>query len=249
MSDQRAGNRRKLIAAIIVILIILSGIVFAVGNKDGDNKEENKTVKTEQKQKIEQADEQSGEVAGAAVVPPVETPAPQTPAPASSSKKRVATTASTSNPTPQPQNTPQIPPTNNIPPEEPDEEQANSCFALESDIIFVPVGGNSESFTLSTEDGSAVLWWSYSESLDTSDAGENVKPGFPVYVVIESGYNYMAPTASITLHIHARDTAAPGEYCPDDDITQLALMGVDPETFVPLFRVPFDVTITANTAQ
>jgi hypothetical protein len=258
-------NKKLAIALIILIIAILGAIVFATGNKD-DNKhtakhDTQKTAKAEQKTENETANAQPQVEGDSTTVADQETtPAPTTTHTSTSNVKTAASTTSTPAPTSTiPTNNggnsqTQTPPTEVTPPTNNDNNSGDTstepagCFVKNEDTIYAPVGGNSPSYTLSTVDGSSVLWWSFGESMDISDAGTNVKPGFPVYIVVEDeGFSPMTASPSITFHIHARDTAPLGDYCPADEMTQVGIAAYDPDTYMPIDSNLLNITVVPAT--
>jgi len=221
MSDRKTGNSRTLIAAIIVVIILLSGIIFAVGNKD-DNKGD-KTAKTAPKseQKDESEDKNDGEVEGVTIVTPGNTEWTETSTP----KKVASVNTASQTPTPaQPQNQqpaqPQNPTNPSVVPQEPAEEPDEEP---EEEYIIVTAGGASESYTFETTDGSLVKWYSCNEAVVQSDEQLPDKSAYKVYFVIESaqlGETGLVPASSVTFHVRATADATPGllEYDGVSDV-------------------------------
>jgi hypothetical protein len=94
-------------------------------------------------------------------------------------------------------------------------------------LVFVPRGGNSCSYTISTVDGSVTDW--YLPALYAfANGGAAEKPNAPVYVVIETpGITPGQPFAasSITFHYASLWSATLGDY--NDGSNGLAFMNAD----------------------
>lgn len=172
---------------------------------------------------------------------------PTIPEPITSSTQEPPTTS-----TPTPTTSPDTPPpstgTNTPPPPVTDPAPPVPVTAVPAiGAISVPIGGNSPSYTLHTSDASSVLWWAFNEGVGTSDDETAVKSGFAMFVVIESPYNPLTPTSSITFHIHARATALPGATSDGNELIQLGLAIYNPaNTIAPLQSIPLHATAAAT---
>ncbi|HSD56311.1 MAG TPA: hypothetical protein VLA92_04110 [Candidatus Saccharimonadales bacterium] len=245
-------NKKLAIALIALIIAILGVVAFAVGNDDKktDTKDNKKSAKVESKNDEAKTGENKGEVEGATIVTegssnyttPVNKPS------TSVKTSGVTTVANSSQPTAPANNTPSVPTQENpTVPEDETPTEPVSCFVQGEGTFFVPRGGNSPSYTFEFE--TPVLWWGFGENVDTSDAGTNVKSGFPAFIVIENeNFDPTVPTDSITFHLHAREDAPLGNYCPEIEFAEIGLAAVDPETFMTLASEIFDITVVDPTA-
>lgn len=126
-------------------------------------------------------------------------------------------------------------------PTEPTVPAAN-CFVASEEGIYVPVGANTGTITLTADH--PVYWQTMSHSITTTDAGTDVAADFPAYIVLESVYDPALPTTSISFHLHARDTAQLGEYCPNSDAGQVGLIAYTKQDHATkLFDVPMNINI------
>jgi nucleoid-associated protein YgaU len=206
----------KLIGAIIVIVIAILGTVAFSPNKD-DNKaaSDNKPAQTAQTKKddskVEAASTTTANEAPAATEPET-TPATT----AASSAKTVAKTAVATTPAAaavavpaQPATAPEAPVTT---PEVPVEEEPVDLCEAEGRII-VPVGGDSCTYTIGTEDGQSIVW--LAASID--------KPNAPVHVVIESQIASTAFPGAVSyavFHFSATADAPLGDFAdPAETLT------------------------------
>jgi hypothetical protein len=107
------------------------------------------------------------------------------------------------------------------------------------------VGTNTGTITLTAD--RPVYWQTMSPSITTTDAGTDVSAGFPAYVVLESAYDPGVPSTSISFHLHARDTAQLGEYCPASDDGQVGLIAYTKQDHATkLFDVPMNINIVQS---
>lgn len=233
-------NRTKLSVLIVVIAIALLGGLAIANNSNEDS---SKTASTLKVGNIK-TELPKQEVEGATTTVSTETTSTNnSTSKKSAAKVATAVAAKTSTPeiAPVAPATPAQPPT----PSNTGEETNPDAFDPLTDVIYVPVGGNSASYTITTENAEAFLWGAYNQGIGISDDESLVKPGFLMFIVIEGIVDETVPyiSSTITFHIHARATATPGLSYDSDPNMRLGLMGANPLTYNPEFFVPLMVTV------
>jgi hypothetical protein len=147
-----------------------------------------------------------------------------------------------SNPSP---SKPSDPAPHNQKPEKPQEE----CFIAPEEGIYVPRGGNTGTITLTAD--RPVYWRTMSEAITTSDAGLDVPTEFPAYIVLESSFDPNVASNTISFHLHARETAPLGQFCPKNPLEQIGLEAyASPDRNAKkIFDIPMNINIVAKLGQ
>ncbi|HTE21407.1 MAG TPA: hypothetical protein VK674_00010 [Candidatus Limnocylindria bacterium] len=215
MSERKFVTRRTVLLTVLAILLIISGIVFSVGSKDNKNvatgtsdHTQHASANQSEEAKVESAtttdvdDPEDQTESGTTGTPPAQVASAATSTP---KKKQPTTTAPTA--------TPEIPQNENPVPEEeaPEEEPADEPEE-ELNMVFVPVSGSSDSFTLETTDGSVFRWFPACPATWNGETLPEDKPLADMYMVLEDPQVADGHVgSSVSFHVRAQDFAIPGD--------------------------------------
>jgi hypothetical protein len=119
-----------------------------------------------------------------------------------------------------------------------------TCFDAPTEGIYVPKGHNSPTITITADRD--IYWRTMSAGITNSDAGLDVPAEFPAYIVLESEHDPDVATKSLSFHLHARDNAPFGQYCPKNSEGKIGLIGYTerPEDGgLKFFDIPMNINI------